>query len=136
MTDRPDFGPISGAIVDTVLADPPGTIAALARAVDSAGLSVRTESVRDGYLETRAWDVRSRVDRSRDLYNPQRVIILRFWADLLPGDRTRVTAEVTHRTTSDPSIDARQAETMAARDHEGYDLLREILLAAKQRLAG
>jgi len=136
VTDRPDFGPITGAIVDTVFADPATTVEALAHAVDSAGLTARTESTRDGYLETRGFDIRAQVNRSRNLYNPQRVVILRFWADLIPGARTRVTAEVTHRTTSDPSLDERLTETMAAPGHEGYDLLREILTATKRRFAG
>jgi hypothetical protein len=135
-TDRPDFGPLSGAIVDTMLTPPGTVIDALAQTIDSVGMTVRHESTRDGYLETRSFDVRSGVNRGRDIYNPERVIVLRFWADLIPGQRTRVTGEASYRTTSDPSLDNRLAEKMAARDHEGYLLLVQILRITKSRIRG
>lgn len=135
-TDRPDFGPLTGALVDTLTTPPTMAIAALSRAVDSAGLTVRRESTRDGYMETRGYDVEAGVNRNDDVYNPKRIVVLRFWADLIPGDRSRITAEASYRTTSDPSVDRRLSETMADRDHAGYDLLLQIVRSAKGRVGG
>ena len=127
---------MSGATVDTVEATPDQVVTYLASVIDSIGIPTRSQSVRDGYLDTRGYDVRNARPRGRDMYNPERVVVFRFWVDALPRNRTRVTSEVTYRATHDPSLDHRLAEVIAKPDHPGHLLLLAILDAAKSRAGG
>ena len=134
--DRPSFGPLYGATIDTIAADPATVIEALAQVIDSIGIPTRSQSARDGYLDTRGYDVYNARPRGRDTYNPEHVVVFRFWADLIPGERSRVTGEATYRQTLDPSLAPRLADAVTTPRHPGHDLLLAILEAAKNRTGG
>ena len=135
-TDRPPFGPFDAAVRDTVTSDPAAAIAAIAAEITSVGLRVRAESRRDGFLETGGFDVTRNTSSDGSIYHPDRVVTFRFWADSIPGDRTRITGEATVRVTSDPSLDRRMTERMVQPDHAGYELLQRIISGSKSRIGG
>ena len=130
-TMRPRFSPLGAALIDTIFAPREVATRAIADRTDSAGVATRTFSLIDGFLETVPFDLATERSGRGSPSHPETSVILRFWVDPLPGDRSRVTAEAAFRTRVDPSLDPRTAETMAPPDHEGYLLLRRILDEAK-----
>ncbi len=135
-TDRPAFGPFAGSTIDTIQATPDVVIERLADVIDSMGILKRSQSVRDGYLDTRGYNVQDTRPRERDLYNPERVVVFRFWADPMSRGRTRLTGEATYLKTHDPSLQTRLAETLVTPDHPGHAQLRAILDALKSQAGG
>jgi hypothetical protein len=97
---------------------------------------MRRVSPRDGFLETRGYDIEAKTPKDGDTFDPARVIVIRIWADSLPGDRSLVTAEAAYRRSSDPSEVPRRTEVMAQPDHPGRQLILAVLQATKARFHG
>ncbi len=135
-TDRPPYSPFTGSTIDTIQATPDVVMERLADVIDSIGILKRSQSVRDGYLGTRGYDVQGARPRDRDIYNPERVVVFRFWADPMSRGRTRVTGEATYLKTHDPSLPTRLAETLVTPGHPGHAQLRAILDALKSQAGG
>ena len=133
---RPLFRPLPQALVDTVSAHPRDVIRDLSARLESEGLTLRRVSPRDGFLETRGFDVAARVTRDVDIRDPTRVFVIRIWADSLPGVRSLVTAEAAYRRTSDPSQTMRQSEVMAQPEHAGRQLVVAVIQATKAHFRG
>lgn len=133
VTSRPEFLPFPEAVEDTVSADLRQTVGALASALQAQGLPVNVASERDGYVETRRFDVRTGRARGADAHHPDRIAVLRFWAEATPRGTTRVQSEAAVRWTADPSLTPRLAEVMADEDHPARQLLDRVLDAIKRR---
>ena len=98
----------------------------LAAALQAAGLSVERASAREGYLETRWFDVTTRASTSPPFSNLDRVVKMRFFADDMQG-RTRLLAECVQRVTWDPSVPQRELERMVPDGHPGRVLMDSVL---------
>ncbi len=134
--DRPAFQPFPQSVIDTIAGDPESVIQALAEHVGAEGIDIKRLSIVDAYLETERYDVEGGRRSAPNRTHPERVIVLRFWADVVGIRLTAVTAEVTHPRTSDPSLPPRLAEMMARPGHPGLLLLRKILDDVKEELSG
>jgi hypothetical protein len=85
----------------------------------------------EGYLETRWFDLRSRVAVADPIGDFDQVVKLRFFVDPI-GLHTRVIAESVRRTAWDPSRPPRDLEAMVPPEHPGR-LLMDTVLAAVPR---
>lgn len=130
-TTRPRFRPLTLAAFDTTNTDPQTTLTAIESQIAERGLPVRQSNARDGYLETRGFDSETKAPSGPDIHDPPRVVIMRFWVNPVPGDRSQIVAEVVYRRTADPSISDRAAEAMVPPDHPARELLAEVLAAVK-----
>lgn len=135
ITTRPDFLPFPEAIEDTISTGLPQTVRALSSALQAQGLPVDVANERDGFVKTHAFDVRTGERRGGDAYHPDRIAVLRFWAEETPRRTTRIQAEAAIRWTADPSLQPRLAERMAGEDHPARQLLDRVLDAIKQRFS-
>lgn len=131
VTTRPGFRPLTHAAIDTALTDPPTTLTAIESQMAEHGLAVRRSSARDGYLETRRFDSAPQTSPDDDNNDVSTVVVMRFWVNPVPGDRSQIIAEVVYRRTADPSISDRAAEAMVPPDHPARELLAEVLDAVK-----
>lgn len=135
-SDRPPFAPLPRAMVDTVTAEPDAVIRVMAQQFRARGIELATTSEIDGFLETKGYDVAAKEVRSTDLHHPERIVVVRVWADAIPGGRTRITTEATHRQAEDPSVMPRVDEVVIGPDHPGRQMILEVLEAAIGQLRG
>lgn len=98
----------------------------LSTALQAAGLSIERVSAREGYLETRWFDVTARASTAPPFGNLDRVVKMRFFADDMQG-RTRLLAECVQRVVWDPSLPQRELERMVPEGHPGRVLMDSVL---------
>jgi len=103
-------------------------ISLLEAAVRASGLEVARSAPREGYLETRWFDLDRRASVAPPFSGFDRVVKLRFYADPEQG-RTRLLAECTVRIVWDPSLPERELERMVPEGHAGRALLDSIVAA-------
>lgn len=128
---RPYLVPLPEARVDTLSAEPNAIIAALQALVVGEGLTVRVSSPAEGYLETDWYDTVTQSPGAGSGLDPRRAVRLRFFADRLGDDRTRLASEAVMRRAVDPSLPERQNEVMAPPGHPGAELLSRVLSAMR-----
>lgn len=134
---RPSFEPFPQAEVDTVSATPNAAIQELASRIGAEGIQLQWSSPEEGYLETMWYNVVSRESGVTDRSNPERIIKLRFWADPVGQDRSRVTAEAVLQRTTDPSIVyERDREMLVPSGHAGEQILQRVLQGLRERFGG
>ena len=99
-----------------------GLIDELAASVQAAGFAVQRISAREGYLETRWFDVTTRQSVAPPFNDLDRKVKLRFFADDMQG-RTRLLAECVQRIAWDPSVPERELERVVPEGHPGRVLM-------------
>ena len=129
---RPHFVPLTGATIDTLGVEPDVVIATLQGLVVSEGLTVRVSSPLEGYLETNWYDTVTGAPGGGSSLDPRRAVRLRFFADRLGEDRTRLASEVVMRRAIDPSLPERENEVIAPPGHAGAELLGRLLAATRE----
>ena len=131
MTTRPGFRPFALAAVDTSNSEPSITLTAIESQINERGLPIRRSNARDGYLETRRFDLETETVDGAAIHDSQRAIVMRFWVNPVPGKRSQIISEVVYRRTADPSVSNRAAEALVPPDHPARELLAEVLAAVK-----
>jgi len=125
---RPPFVPFVNAVIDTILAAPEPVLEALAARLGDDSITLRTVSVRDGFLET------GTVNAVGDVATEP--VTLRAWVDPVPGRRARLTVEVVRQWTPDPSRPVRDRERMVGPAHPVRLYLRRVLADLEDRFRG
>jgi hypothetical protein len=131
---RPYLVPLAGAEIDTLNAEPHVVITTLQDLVVGEGLTVRVSSPPEGYLETDWYDTVTQTPGGGSSLDPRRAVRLRFFADRLGEDRTRLASEVVMRRAVDPSLPERENEIIAPPGHPGAELLNRILAVTRESL--
>jgi len=135
ITVRPTYRPFPLAAFDTVTAKPPEVIAGAADDLARLGLTIRTVTAAEGYLETRWFDLGMKKSRP-DVANPDRTVRVRVWADLVTPLQSQVIVEAVHRRLLDPSVPERENEVVAAAGTPGDSVAQALRTAIKERFGG
>lgn len=130
---RPHFGPLPGAVADTLRAEPAALIRELVRLTEREGLRIAAVSPDEGYLETDWYDTALGRAGGRYTGRPEQIVRLRFFTDDVGNGETALAAEAVYRRTVDPSVSVREREVLVPDDHAGAAILRRILGALPAR---
>jgi len=133
VSTRPHFGPLAGAVVDTLGASPGTVIGALASELETLGLRVRAVSRAEGYLETAWFDPTIRRPVGQERRHTARAFRMRAYADSVPPTRSELTLETVYRRTADPSATGREEEIIAPPGHPGDSLTHRVLENLRKR---
>ncbi|MGH7537588.1 MAG: hypothetical protein ACREMF_03055 [Gemmatimonadales bacterium] len=103
----------------------------------SQGLRVEWSSVRDGYVETAWYNVRTRQSTSgdRDPGDLLDTVKVRCWADPNAPGKSQLTVEVVYRPMLDPSRPGRDLEVVVPQGSEGYRIAEQLLEALRQKFS-
>jgi len=131
---RPKYEPFPQARVDTIGAAPAAVIQEISTRVNAEKMRPQWISPEEGFLETQWFNVVTQESGVTDRGNPDRIILLRFWADSIPGGKSKVTSEAVMARTSDPSVvNPRDREMLVPTGHAGERLQARVLDGVKQR---
>lgn len=130
---RPGYSPFPNARVDTVNAEPADVIQELASRVVAENMRLNWNSPDEGFLETQWYNLVTRESGQTSRANPDRVILIRFWADPIGPGRTQLTAEAVLKRTTDPSVLPRDQEMMVPPGHGGGRLLDRVIIGLHER---
>ncbi|HEX9728504.1 MAG TPA: hypothetical protein VGA37_08375 [Gemmatimonadales bacterium] len=130
---RPAYSPLVNARVDTVNAEPPAIIQELATLIAAEAMYLQWQSPVEGFLETQWFNLVTRESGVTSRSDPDRVILLRFWADPIGEGRSAVISEAVIKRTTDPSVLPRDQEMMAPPGHGGQRTLDRVLNGLRER---
>ncbi len=130
---RPRYGPLTGAVTDTVQAEPDAVIRELQTLVRAESLPVGDVSAREGYLETRWFNAETKRWGGGASLNTGAIVKFRFWTDALREGTTIVVGEAARRRVVDPSLPGRQTEVAVDQGHAGDVMLRRLLDSLRAR---
>jgi hypothetical protein len=130
---RPSYEPFPNARVDTINGAPADVIQEIAARIFAERMRPNWNSPAEGFLETQWFNVVTQESGVTDRGNPDRVVLLRFFADSIPGGKTKVTSEAVYQRTSDPSVLPRDREMIVPPGHAGDRLLQRVMDGTKQR---
>jgi hypothetical protein len=102
--------------------------------VAGLAMAVSRFSAPEGYVETRWFDPRTKQSH-RENNDPQHLVRLRVWTDLVTPRETQIVVETVHRTTTDPSVPDREVEVVADSSSAGDSLTRALAAFVRQRFA-
>jgi hypothetical protein len=115
-TTRPGFVPLPEAAGTEIRLPVREATRQVAEALRASAVPVRTIQLRDGYLETGWFDVRSgRPTRRRPL--GVRTVRVRAWADPARPGSSLVTVETSYRLRADPSLPERELDRQVPKTH-------------------
>ncbi len=134
ITTRPSIRPFPLAAVDTVVGNPAAVIEAARASVVALGIGIAAVSAPEGYLETRWFDAAARRSHRANT-NPERLVRLRVWTDLVTPRESQVVVETVHRRTIDPSVPDREVELVAEPGTPGDSLTQAVRAAVKKQFA-
>lgn len=131
---RPSYEPFPQARVDTVNAEPAAVIQELSARINAENMRPQWTSPAEGFLETQWFNLVTQESGVTDRGNPERVVLLRFWADPIDGGKTRLTSEaVVQRGGRDLSGLPRDNEILVPTGHAGDNILRRVVSGVKER---
>ncbi|MDH4043186.1 MAG: hypothetical protein OEY20_02840 [Gemmatimonadota bacterium] len=130
---RPSYEPFPDARVDTINAAPPDVIQEAIARVNAENMRGAWESPEEGFFETQWFNVATQQSGVSDRNNPDRVILLRFWADPIEGGRTKLVTEAIYQRTPDPSVQPRDREMSVPNGHAGDRLRARVIDGIKER---
>lgn len=130
---RPSYQPFPQARVDTVNAAPADVIQEINARVNAENMRPQWSSPGEGFLETQWFNVVTQESGVTDRANPDRVVLLRFWADPLEGGKSKVTSEAVYKRTTDPSVLPRDQEMTVPPGHAGDRLLQRVMSGVHER---
>ena len=128
---RPSYQPFPDAPVDTIQADAAVVIREAAERIVARGLMLRTNAPREGYLETRWYDLVSRKSNASGS-DANRIFRLRLFADPATPVATKLTVETVYRRILDPSLPERERELMVPPGSPGDTLARAMIAEVKK----
>ncbi len=109
---RPATRPFPLASFDTLVGQPNVLIDSARSSITRLGMQVAAVSAREGYLETRWFDARSRTSHRYNT-NPEHLVRLRVWTDLVTPKESQVVVEAVSRSSVDPSVPDRELEIVS-----------------------
>ncbi len=118
-TTRPSFAPVPEALHGVINAPPADVTQAAQLLLAADSIAVHFVSVRDAFLETKAFAGTHRV---------------RLWADPDVPGKARVTIEAVYRPAADPSRTARDLERASPPGSAGFLRAAQLLAALKDKL--
>jgi hypothetical protein len=130
---RPAYEPFPNARVDTINAPPADVIQEANAGLLVVNMRPNWSSPAEGYLESQWFNVVTQESGVTDRANPDRVILLRFFADPIETGKTKLSSEAVYLRTSDPSVMPRDREMIVPPGHAGDRLLTQIIDGMKQR---
>jgi hypothetical protein len=114
---RPSYPPLPNARVDTINAAPAAVIQELVTQVNSEQMRPEWSSPSEGYLVTQWFNVVTQESGKMDRNNLDRIIRLRFWADPIGENKTKLTSEAVMLGNTDVSKPERDRELEVPPDH-------------------
>lgn len=114
-------------------AGPAAVIQEIVARVSAEQMRPQFSSPAEGYMETQWFDVVSRQSGVINRAQPERYVLLRFWADSIGEGKSRVTSEAVYKRTTDPSVMPRDQEMLVPPGSQGDRLLKAVMAGAKER---
>jgi hypothetical protein len=130
---RPSYEPFPQARVDTVNAEPAAVIQEINSRINAENMRPQWSSPAEGFIETQWFNVVTQESGVADRGNPDRVILLRFWADPIEGGKSKVTSEAVYRARTDPSVLPRDQEAVVPAGHAGDRALQRVIGGLRER---
>jgi len=130
---RPAYEPFPEARVDTINALPADVIQEAVARSNAELMRGAWESAEEGFFETQWFNVVTQESGVTDRGNPDRIILLRFWADPIEGGKTKLTTEAIYQRTTDPSVQPRDREMSVPTGHAGDRLRARVIDGIKER---
>lgn len=127
---RPRFGAAPESSIALLRVVPDTVIVQLDARLRSLGIGVAVAAPREGYLESRWFDLEARADAAPPWNRLDSIVKFRFFADPVQG-RTRLLAEAMRRIAWDPSLPERELERMVPDGHPARALLDSVLIAIR-----
>jgi hypothetical protein len=134
-TTRPAIVPFPEAAVTEIRLPVPEATRALAQALEADSIPRLRVRLRDGYIESRWFEVASRRPTSKRPIGPG-IVRVRAWADpARPGD-TQLRVETVYRPLADPALPERELERQVPPDHPVAIQIRNTLQDLLKRYGG
>jgi hypothetical protein len=130
---RPSYQPFPDARVDTINALPAAVIQEAVVQANAQQMRGAWESAEEGFFETQWFNVMTQESGVTDRSNPDRIILLRFWADSLEGGKSKLTTEAIYQSRTDPSVPQRDREMSVPPGHAADRLRAQVIDAIKDR---
>lgn len=127
---RPRWSALPDAVLMQSDRPPVELLGELYSVLRTRGFAIDLIAPREGFLETRWYDLSSRTATEPPFRHFDRIVKLRFFADPVQG-RTRLLAECVRRIAWDPSLPERELERMVPLDHPGRLLLDSLIAPFK-----
>jgi hypothetical protein len=116
-TTRPGLVPLPDAAGTEVRLPPREATRNLAEALRADSVPIRRVAIRDGYIESGWFDVRSRRPASARQAIGQGVVQVRAWTEPARPGSSQLVVETTYRPMVDPSLPQRELERQVPRNH-------------------
>lgn len=133
-TGRPVFSPLPESAGTEIRLSPREATRQLAEALRADSLPVRKVLLRDAYLETGWFDVKTRRPRSTSM-GPNTVQV-RAWADPARPGSTLLSVETTYRPLADPSLPDRELDRQVPAKHPVAVKVDSVLQRMVRRFGG
>lgn len=130
---RPAYEPFADARVDTINGAPVDVIQEAISRVNAENMRGAWESPEEGFFETQWFDVVTQESGKTDIANPDRIVLLRFWADPLEGGKSKLTSEAIYLRSPDTSTPQRDREMSVPAGHAGDRLRSRVIDGIKER---
>jgi hypothetical protein len=114
---RPSYPPLPNARVDTINAAPAAVIQELVTEVNAEQMRPEWSSPAEGYLVTQWFNVVTQESGKMDRSNLDRIVRLRFWADPIGENKTKLTSEAVYLASTDVSQPERDREVEVPPGH-------------------
>ena len=130
---RPSYEPFPDARVDTINALPADVIQEAVARASAEQMRGAWESAQEGFFETQWFNVVTKESGVADRGNPDRIVLLRFWADPIEGGKTKLTSEAVYQGRTDPSVLPRDREMSVPPGHAADRLRARVIDGIKER---
>lgn len=127
---RPRFATLPEAVVIESTMPVTDALTLLHDSLTAAGLTIAVYEPREGYIETRWYDVAAHQSVAPPYHRLDGTVRLRLYVDPVAA-HSRVVAECVRRVRWDPSVPERELERMVPLGGPGRDLLERTLVAVR-----
>ncbi len=125
-TNRPDFGPVTGAMQVELALRVPAATDRLADALAADSIPLNRVERRDGYLESPWFSSTTLKPASRHPMGRE-VVRVRAWIGPTKPEHSQLVVETTYRPFEDPSLPARELDRQVPPDHPTAQRIQTIL---------
>jgi hypothetical protein len=128
---RPRFEPFPEATSDTFPLAPDSAAIRIGEILRDEGVELEHFRPREGYVETKWYDMSVGRTVSASSLNTQSVVRFRFWTDPAAEGRSTVIGEAARRSRIDPSQPVRETERPVPTDHPAAELIQRVFAALR-----
>lgn len=135
ITTRPPFLPSPQALRAVLDVEPASVVPEAADWLTRQGLRVERSSVRDAYVETAWYNLRTKASKGglSDPGDLPNTIKIRCWTDPNAPGKSQITVEAIYRPVLDPSREERDLEMVVPSGSDGYRIAEQLVEAMKQK---